>query len=430
MTESEITFQPSPKPILDLVSLYKNKQLNLNPGFQRESVWNNKDRAFLIDSILRNYPLPAIFLYERLNDGNVVYDVIDGKQRLETIFMFMGVIRGKFIVKTQLPGENENISINWDYLRRRRKQNIINTYRLSVIEVKGEISDIIALFVRINSTGKALSSAEKQHARYYQSAFLKSAAKTAEHFVPYFLEQKIMTQAQINRMKHVELICEIMISVNCSDVINKRAALDKIMGKGINLRDIEKARKRTVNAINRLRKIIPEIKNTRFKQLSDYYVLVVLFHKYDEEGSILIEKRRNILANDILIEFSNGVDNIRTKQKAIKSISANEELYKDYYLTVSAQTDNINQRRKRLKILDSVLGSIFTKKDENRTFSEEQRRIIWNNSEQKKCAKCHRKLTWNDFTIDHIKPHSKGGVTAIENAAILCRLHNSIKGNR
>jgi uncharacterized protein with ParB-like and HNH nuclease domain len=191
MTQNEVTYQPSPKPILDLVSLYKNKQLNLNPGFQRESVWFNKDRVLLIDSIIRNYPLPAIFLYERIEDGNVVYDVIDGKQRLETIFMFMGVMKGKFSVKTQLPGEDDTISISWDYLKRKQKQSIINTYRISVIEVKGEISDIISLFVRINSTGKALTKAEKDHAKYYQSNFLKVASKLASHLTQYFIEQKI-----------------------------------------------------------------------------------------------------------------------------------------------------------------------------------------------------------------------------------------------
>jgi len=39
-------------------------------------------------------------------------------------------------------------------------------------------------------------------------------------------------------------------------------------------------------------------------------------------------------------------------------------------------------------------------------------------------------LTWDDFTIDHIDPHSKGGRSEIENASLLCRKHNSAKGNK
>ncbi len=61
-----------------------------------------KDRAKLIESIIRNYPLPAISLYRRHENGQLVYDVMNGKQRLESIFMFMGVMRGMFAAKVQL----------------------------------------------------------------------------------------------------------------------------------------------------------------------------------------------------------------------------------------------------------------------------------------------------------------------------------------
>jgi hypothetical protein len=47
------------------------------------------DRRRLIQSIIDGYPMPSVFLYRRANNGRLVYDVIDGKQRLETIFMFM-----------------------------------------------------------------------------------------------------------------------------------------------------------------------------------------------------------------------------------------------------------------------------------------------------------------------------------------------------
>lgn len=92
--------RPDNKSIDELVHHYEDGNLNLQPGFQRQSVWNERDRARLIDSLLRNYPLPAIFLYRRTHDGRLIYDVIDGKQRLESIFMFMGVMRGRYRTKT------------------------------------------------------------------------------------------------------------------------------------------------------------------------------------------------------------------------------------------------------------------------------------------------------------------------------------------
>jgi len=73
---------------------------------------------------------------------------------------------------------------------------------------------------------------------------------------------------------------------------------------------------------------------------------------------------------------------------------------------------------------------IFAIKDKQRGFTREQRRIIWNSTEERKCQECGEVLTWDDFTIDHIDPHSKGGRSEIENASLMCRKHNSAKGNR
>ena len=158
--------------------------------------------------------------------------------------------------------------------------------------------------------------------------------------------------------------------------------------------------------------------------------MAVLIAKYEAEKLILTDKKRNKLAWDLLVNFSNGVDRVRMKQKKAEGISEGEEMYREYLLTVLHNTDEISQRRKREQILDGILRSLFEKKDSQRSFSLEQRRLIWNTSEEKKCDDCKKSLTWEDFTIDHIDPHSKGGRTALENAALMCRTHNSSKGNR
>jgi uncharacterized protein with ParB-like and HNH nuclease domain len=82
------------RSIDQLLLSFRNRQINLNPGFQRKSVWTISDRRRLIQSIVQGYPLPSIFLYQRDHQGRLIYDVIDGKQRLETILMFMG--QGRF----------------------------------------------------------------------------------------------------------------------------------------------------------------------------------------------------------------------------------------------------------------------------------------------------------------------------------------------
>ncbi len=258
-----------PKRIHDLVNLYQNKQLNLSPGFQRSSVWSINDRKKLIESILRNYPLPAIFLYRREEKGTLIYDVIDGKQRIESILMFMGIIRGnRYAVKTQFENNPEFIEIDWRYLEKNNKQSLLNGYNIYTIEVDGDFSDIIDLFVRINSTGKALTSAEKQKAKYYDSPFLKIASGIANKYKPYFTKTQILSAGQISRMKHIELICEIMISIGQDGVINKKAALDKIMAKGFTQLQIKKLRIQCTHTLNTIGKLFPKLKETRFKGLS------------------------------------------------------------------------------------------------------------------------------------------------------------------
>lgn len=439
MKTENLSYRPSSMHVASMVDLYENGRLDLNPDFQRNSVWTTNDRKKLVESVLRGYPLPAIFLYRWEENGKPVYSVIDGKQRIESIFKFIGVIRGdRFGVKSEFSldskegDEIEEIKtfIDWNYLKKIGKQSIINSYELYTIEVDGDISQIIDLFVRINSTGKSLTSAEKRHARNWNNPFLGTATKIALKYESYFKEFRIFSIGQISRMKDIELICEIMLSIHNEDLINRKIALDKIMSKGLTNSAILKLKGKTEQTFNLIKKMFPEIYKTRFIKLSDFYVLAFLISQYQSEGLVLGDKKRNQLAWDMLVEFDTGVIRVRDKQKKVEGTNESDNIYRDYHLTVSKSTDEISQRRKRKQILDSVLRTIFDKKDSKRLFSPEQRRLIWNTTEERKCKECGEPLTWTDFTIDHIKPHSKGGKTDIENASIMCRKCNSSKGNR
>ncbi len=429
-----LTHHVLPKKILELLHLYENGHLNLEPGFQRDSVWNERDRAKLIESILRNYPIPAIFLHRRNENGKLIFDVIDGKQRLESVFRFAGLIRGaRFAVKTLFSDSGAPQIINWSSLKRSGQQHIITGYELPVIEVDGDTAEIIELFVRINSTGKALTKQEQRHAKYYRTPLLKEAARLANKFEQYFRSANILTAGQIRRMQHVELVLEVMLSLQKGDVLNRKTALDHVMKQNsLDLRQVKKGSQLTVTTLNRVRKMFPQLKSTRFRQVTDFYTLAVLIGKYEQEGLVLADKRRNRIAWDMLREFGTRVDEVRTLQKQAKGARPEQEIYRNYLMTVSQMTDAVAQRRAREQLIDGILRTLFTRKDAQRGFSPEQRRIIWNSTNIRICAHngCGKKLTWHDFTVDHIDPHSKGGRTAIENAALMCRAHNSSKGNR
>ena len=64
-------------------------RINVEAEYQRGKVWSQPQQALLIDSILRGFDIPKIFL-RKLSDGSQhLFDVIDGKQRLTAIWRFV-----------------------------------------------------------------------------------------------------------------------------------------------------------------------------------------------------------------------------------------------------------------------------------------------------------------------------------------------------
>ena len=311
MNSNTISHKTTTKSILDLCNLFKGENLNLEPGFQRQSVWVERDRAKLVDSILRNYPLPAIFLYRRNDKGHLVFDVIDGKQRLESIFYVHGSYARTLLDTINNSRIGKQCLDRLKQLQRKGLQNLIYGYEIPVIEVDGEFGDIIDVFVRINSTGKALTTQEKRHARYYNSPFLKEAARLAKKFERYFSANKILSSGQLSRMKHVELISELMLSLVQGDVLNKKTALDRVMATAsFDGYQIRKARKLVISTLNRLRRMFPKLKTTRLRQVTHFYTLAVLIGKFDQEGLILTDAQRNKTAWEFLRAFVTNVDEV------------------------------------------------------------------------------------------------------------------------
>lgn len=84
---SKIDIQVKPISISNLQSRLKNDELDLTPEFQRQAnVWDLKRKSRLIESVLLRIPLPSFYLSE---DDEGVYSVVDGLQRLCTVFHFM-----------------------------------------------------------------------------------------------------------------------------------------------------------------------------------------------------------------------------------------------------------------------------------------------------------------------------------------------------
>ena len=234
-------------------------------------------------------------------------------------------------------------------------------------------------------------------------------------------------------MKHIELMSELIYSADLGRLGNKKRVLDAAMRsdslKGLKLKKaVGLAMK-----LNRLRAMFPELsKSVRFSKVSDFYSLAVLIQTFEANGLILSDKKRNRLAWEILVAFSVGVDSLAlaSKKLELKTLSPRDELLRQYLYAVRDASDSEPNRQKRHSILEGLLQPLFERKDEQRLFSPEQRRILWNTAEERVCAECGGELDWSDFHADHIKPYGLGGMTVLKNAAILCAAHNIAKGKK
>ena len=76
-----------------LVNYLNDNKINLAPPFQRGHVWSVRVRRRLLQNMVAGKPIPAIFLYKEASGSKYSYNILDGKQRLESLILFIGSSR-------------------------------------------------------------------------------------------------------------------------------------------------------------------------------------------------------------------------------------------------------------------------------------------------------------------------------------------------
>ena len=419
--------------IQDIVDLYDANQINLNPEYQRAEVWRSPQRSKFIDTILNGYPSPTIILNERKDNDKIVYDAIDGKQRLESILYYMGKLRGgkhnRFVAKVSIT-EDEDTRIEkvaWKNLTPESQESFMG-YKLPCVIVYGAFSAIQDVFIRLNSTGSKLAQQEIRNARFIRSPFLKAMRKFAHQMRKKLMDMNVISEGEITRMKDIEFLSELVISVINVNVLDKKNLLDAMMGGAVDMRRAKKAIKTVAKAIKFVEKVLPEIQQTRFHKKSDFYSLVCWF-AFNLDKLAFADKDRQSEAGALLREFALMADtDYENRRNGKKPEHGTTTL--DYIQSVRDSSDSEKHRLDRAKILSELLDGVFEEKDSRRIFNELQRRIIWAKAEEKICCYCGKPLDWDTFEVDHSKPYSKGGKTVLENAALIHSHCNKIKSNK
>ena len=178
LTRKAIKTDTYPMSIGELANLYKDGDLNINPIYQRLFRWDIAQQSALIESILLSIPVPPIYVYQ---DSTGRWNLIDGLQRLSTIFKFMGILKEnstedgligedntttpealvgtKFLKSLKGKYWNDEISeVSFDEVQRR----LVKRAKIPIIIIDQSSDDFAQyeMFQRLNTGGSHLSPQE------------------------------------------------------------------------------------------------------------------------------------------------------------------------------------------------------------------------------------------------------------------------------
>ena len=190
---------------------HRTKQLNLEPTYQRRSVWSTKDRRFFLDTIFRGYPSPAIYLHKETTDtGKTVYNVVDGKQRLETIMKFAG---NKIAIASDY-GDSRLDGKRWKDIKRDNPELIREFWDyvlpIEFISVDKGITFINDVFDRLNRNSRKLVDQELRHAKYegWFITFVENECDNSD-----WKTLCVATTSKAKRMKDAQNLSELLITL-------------------------------------------------------------------------------------------------------------------------------------------------------------------------------------------------------------------------
>lgn len=218
----EIHTDAYPMSIGELINLYIDGELDIHPEFQRIYRWTEVQKSRLIESILLGIPLPSFFVAQR-EDG--VWDVVDGLQRLSTIFSFLGIYKdesGVLAPPLVLKGTeylpalegiawSEEVSpenfFSLDLQRAFKREKV----DLKIIKKESDDQTKYELFQRLNTFGSSLSDQEVRNCLLIMidRGFFEWVKELAE-YEP-FLSTLTITDRQFDEQYHLELAVRFLI---------------------------------------------------------------------------------------------------------------------------------------------------------------------------------------------------------------------------
>jgi Uncharacterized conserved protein len=353
--------RPSTQDISWILDLDRNKQLDLSPPYQRKSVWTKKDQQFFLDTIFRNYPSPAIFLHKTISgDGQTVYHVVDGKQRIQTILSF---VNNKVRVASDY-GDARLNNKRWSDLNAETetKRSFWN-YQITVEIIDFADSSLINnVFDRLNRNARRLTQQELRHAKY-DGWFVTEAEQEAAR--EEWRTLKVVTSARSKRMADVQFMSELML-VNIYEAVQgfdhdaleqAYADFDDPFAEDAEPLDVESFQKRfaairaILVAMDNINSSVSESARALGNIYSLWSVLSLAAPSLDDLPSHELLAKR-------FADFMSQVDVIASQTNLPEFLKDSEGKFDQafqYYEALRAASTELPQRNKRHEVLSSIL---------------------------------------------------------------------------
>lgn len=318
-------------------------ELEMSPPFQRNPVWTDKEKSYLIDSVLNGFPIPELYIQEIVkSDGDTKYIIVDGQQRMRAV---LGFIRGEFEI-------SESESRKWalcrfDDLSEDDKINFFG-YKF-VVRTLPDISEdeIRSIFQRINKNNVALNAQELRQSTY-RGEFIQSMNRISDK--QYWDDLGLFTSSKVRRMLDVEYISELTVAV-LNGIQNKKDKLDYYyVLYETDYPDEEHIEDIFDKVCQELIQVLPEIKKTRWRRLVDFYALFLVMASIEDK--LPLTQNGRVKLHDKLIVFGDSITAYQGKNEEHQEQNENVVLYS----TGIRNSSDLNSRRNRYNALMKELS--------------------------------------------------------------------------
>ena len=392
---------------------YKHR-INTNPDFQRPAVWSLSQKQLLIDTILRGYDIPKLY-WRKISKSPEKYEVVDGQQRLRTIFEFNADafslaknaddIEGVVVAKMHYSDLPEDLRLTFD------------TYGLDVIVLSDTSEEEVReMFLRLQN-GTSLKAQEKRNAMPGKMRdFIKELAEHKFFLSCGFSNSRFSYDQIAAQVTAIELNggpCHVR-NTNLNSMYVTELEFDSASQKA---RKIHRVLEYLAQAFTEK---TPELE--RYSVISLYALVSHCLEKY------VIKGREDDLRN-WFIDF----EATRSPKEGLNVDTADPELlaYKERTSHSTDAQDSILWRHDYLLRKFFEVVPDIEPKDGQRLFSHEQRLAIFRR-DSGNCQvrlKCNgEKCDWDAWEADHKISWSQGGKTIVENGQVACPACNSSKG--